>query len=101
CHSDAAATKHCPGKGDLGDADAGCRGLTMTSTHTPRKFLSLDAYEVSCRVRVGEATRPARPLSRADAGFTPRSRTRLQSGLSGPVGPPSPSTCGLSLGLLD
>src|ERR1700758_138746 len=31
----------------------------MPSTHTRRNFLSARAYEVSCRVRVGEATRPA------------------------------------------
>ena len=31
--SDAAATKNCAGKGDLGDADTRRTGLTMTSTH--------------------------------------------------------------------
>ncbi|SPM34705.1 Mycobacterium rhizamassiliense ORFan, partial [Mycobacterium rhizamassiliense] len=34
----AAATKYRPGKGDLGDADVGCRGLAVTSTHTRRNF---------------------------------------------------------------
>lgn len=59
-HGDGAATKHCAGNGDLGDADTGSGGLTVTSTHTRRCIpLSSRACEVSCRVRVGEATRPA------------------------------------------
>ena len=35
---DAAATKHRPGNGDLGDADARSGGLTVTSTHTRRNI---------------------------------------------------------------
>ncbi len=59
-HGDGAATKHCAGNGNLGDADTGSGGLTVTSTHTRRCIpLSSRACEVSCRVRVGEATRPA------------------------------------------
>ncbi len=56
---EAAATQHCPGNRELGDVDVGRSGLTVTSTHRPGRIpLSLRACEVSCRVRVGEATRP-------------------------------------------
>jgi hypothetical protein len=39
-HGDTAAAEHRAGEGDLGDADARGCGLTVTSTHALRKFLS-------------------------------------------------------------
>ena len=50
------------------------------------------AYEVSCRVRAGEAARPASFSAENDAGFTPRNRERFQVRFSvDRLGPPPPS----------
>ncbi len=91
-HGDAAATEYCAGKGDLGDADVGCGGLTVASTHT----LGNSSRYTPTRSAVGFGLdspwrgSPGRGRTSAnDVGFTPRSRMRLRSDLGGPGGSPA------------
>jgi len=94
---DAPATEHYPGEGDFGDADTRCSGLTVACTHRLEDVLSRYALTRSA-VGFGLERLPGQrrvPVPQEDdVGFTPRSRTRLQSDPGGPVGPPSPSIYG-------
>ncbi len=86
-HGDAAATRGAAGKGDLGDADVGCGGLTVASTHTLGNSSRYTPGQLSGSgwIRRGEDRGRGR-TSANDVGFT-QGAVCGSGHPSGPVGP--------------